>query len=96
MREDHARLHATVHGRVQGVNFRHYTQREANGLNITGWVYNRPDGSVEVIAEGERESLHKLRQFLHRGPPAARVEFVEADWEAPTGEFSRFRIRYFR
>jgi acylphosphatase len=96
MREDRARLHATVHGRVQGVNFRHYTQREANGLNITGWVYNRPDGGVEVVAEGEKGSLHKLRQFLHRGPPAARVERVEAEWEEPTGEFSRFRIRHFR
>jgi acylphosphatase len=96
MNEDHARLHATIHGRVQGVNFRYYTQREASNLHITGWIYNRPDGSVEVVAEGKKESLQKLRQFLHRGPPSARVEHVEAEWGESTGEFNRFRVRHFR
>lgn len=96
MSEKPVRLHALVSGRVQGVNFRYYTQREANALRITGWVANRFDGGVEVVAEGEKGTLQKLLAFLQRGPPAARVERVQTDWTAATGEFSRFRVRYLR
>jgi acylphosphatase len=90
------RLHARVYGRVQGVNFRYYTQREASGLGLTGWVANRFDGSVEVIAEGGQAALQRLLTFLHRGPPSARVTNVDADWEEATGEFDRFGVRHFR
>ena len=94
MSEKPVRLHARVYGRVQGVNFRYYTQREASALGLTGWVANRFDGSVEVVAEGERRRLQGLLQFLHRGPPSARVDRVQAEWEASSGEFDRFRVRY--
>ena len=89
------RLHALVYGRVQGVNFRFYTQKEAAALQVTGWVANRPEGSVEVMAEGEEAALKKLLAFLNRGPSSARVERVETDWTEGTGEFDRFRVRYF-
>jgi acylphosphatase len=90
------RLHARVYGRVQGVNFRYFTQREAVARDLTGWVANRPDGSVEVVAEGEQTGLQRLLRFLHQGPSSARVERVDADWKVATGEFGRFRIRYWR
>jgi len=89
-----ARLHAVVHGRVQGVNFRYRTMRTAQRLNVAGWVANRRDGTVEVVAEGPRETLDELVSFLHQGSPAAMVEEVDVDWKAPTGEFGGFRVRY--
>ena len=95
MSEESVRLHAQVYGRVQGVNFRYYTQLEANRWELTGWVSNRFDGSVEVVAEGEKAALQKLLTFLHRGPPSARVDRVQADWAKASGEFTRFRVRYF-
>lgn len=89
-----ARLHATVHGRVQGVNFRYYTIHTAHRLGLTGWVANRWDGAVETVAEGPREALNEFWRFLHRGSPSAMVEKVDAEWETPTGEFGHFGVRY--
>lgn len=89
------RLHAVVHGRVQGVNFRAYTQREAEATSLTGWVRNRIDGTVETVAEGAQDSLDRFVQFLHSGPPLASVNDVEIEWAAATGEFSEFKVRYF-
>ncbi len=90
---DLVRLHAYVYGFVQGVSFRYYTLRQAASLNVVGWVRNRYDGSVEVVAEGERTAVNKLLSYLHRGPPSAQVENVEAEWEPPTGAFQRFEVR---
>ncbi|MFN4294748.1 MAG: acylphosphatase [Thermoflexales bacterium] len=91
--EDRTRLHAIVRGVVQGVNFRYATRREAQRLLLTGWVRNRPDGAVEVIAEGPHEQLERLLDFLRSGPPTARVTGVEATWQPATGEFAAFEIR---
>jgi acylphosphatase len=87
------RLHAIVEGSVQGVNFRYYTSRRARSLGLTGWVANRADGSVEVVAEGERADLEKLLDFLHDGPPSAMVSRVTGQWQAAHGEFDDFSIR---
>lgn len=89
-----ARLHAVVHGRVQGVNFRYYTIRTAQRLGLTGWVANRWDGTVETVAEGRREALNEFRGFLHRGPPSATVQQVDVTWGTPTGQFRHFGVRY--
>jgi len=89
-----ARLHAVVHGYVQGVNFRYYTVRTARRLGLTGWVANRWDGTVETTAEGRREALVSFRAFLERGSPSSVVRRVDAEWETPTGEFERFEVRY--
>ncbi len=94
--EEPVRLQARVYGRVQGVNFRYYTQREANALGLTGWVANRFDGSVEVVAEGDKTALQRFLGFLHRGPTSARVDRVESEWGKAAGEFHRFRVRYLR
>ena len=88
-----SRLHAFVEGRVQGVGFRYFVQERASVLDLTGWVRNRWDETVEVLAEGERNKLEKLLAALHRGPPSAYVSNVKTDWQTPTGEFSSFSVR---
>jgi acylphosphatase len=93
MRAD-TRLHAIVHGRVQGVSFRYYTQRRAVELGLTGYVRNLWDRTVEVVAEGQRAVVEELLAFLHIGPRAAYVVQVDTRWSAPTGEFDRFEVRY--
>ena len=86
------RLHATVYGRVQGVSFRFYTQDTATALGLAGWVANRYDGSVEVVAEGGRATLERLLDSLQHGPPMARVDSVQYDFGPATREFKRFTI----
>ena len=89
------RLHAIVHGRVQGVNFRWYTRQRAAQLGLSGWVRNLPDGrQVEVTAEGPADELADLVRFLHQGPPSARVEKVDLLCLTPSGEFTGFSVRY--
>jgi acylphosphatase len=89
-----ARLHAIVTGVVQGVNFRAHTQRHATRLYLAGWVRNLHDGSVEVVAEGQRERLQSLADFLRAGPPSAVVSDLNLAWEPYTGEFSSFDVRF--
>lgn len=67
-----------IRGIVQGVGFRHALRREAQRLALAGWVRNRADGSVEAVASGDAQALDALQRWAHRGPPAARVEAVEA------------------
>jgi len=87
-----ARAHAIIAGVVQGVCFRAETRAEAQRLRVAGWVMNRADGSVELVAEGPRSAVESLIEWCRRGPPMARVASVEARWEKPTGEFSGFGI----
>ena len=94
MADQHEQLHAIVKGIVQGVNFRYYTQQRAGRLRLTGWVRNRPDGAVEVLAEGPRPALDQLLIFLQQGPPAASVTEVREEWAAATVQFKQFDIRF--
>lgn len=87
------RLHAIVEGRVQGVSFRFFVQENAHSLSLKGWVRNRWNGNVEVMAEGERGQLEKLLQAIRRGPRAAFVTKVQEQWLPATGEFAQFNIR---
>lgn len=89
------RLHATVEGYVQGVGFRNYVQDTALRLDLTGWVRNTPDGSVEVTAEGPEAALHMLVNELHHGPRASQVTRVNAEWSEASHEFTRFKILFF-
>ncbi len=88
-----SRLHALVGGRVQGVSFRYFVVEQAADLDLTGWVRNRWDGSVEVTAEGPHTRLEQLLQALRQGPPMAHVEDVDFAWLEATGEFTGFSIR---
>ena len=87
------RLHAIITGMVQGVNFRWFTQRRASELGLVGSVRNRSDGSVELVAEGPRETLECLLDAVRSGPPLAIVENVDVEWQESLGEFRRFEIR---
>ncbi len=86
------RVNIVVRGRVSGVFFRAATQREARRLGVTGWVKNRGDGSVELVAEGEEEAVKEIISWSHHGPSAARVDHVDVRWRGYTGEFPDFRI----
>jgi acylphosphatase len=92
MPDHQQRLHARVFGHVQGVNFRFYTRQTAAQIGVKGWVRNRVDGSVEVMAEATPDKLEKFLQFLNKGPESASVSWVETDWLSATGEFIDFRI----
>ena len=90
-----ASLHAIVHGRVQGVFFRAFTQRRAAALGLSGYVRNLPGGrAVEVWAEGRRGRLEELLRYLHQGPVGAKIEEVEASWGDYSGDFSGFGVRF--
>jgi acylphosphatase len=87
------RLVATVRGRVQGVGFRWFVTREAERLGLSGWVANVADGSVRVVAEGERTDLDHLAERLSVGPAGARVVDVSLGWSAATGAEAGFSVR---
>ena len=89
-----AAVRATVYGRVQGVYFRDFVSRQARGLDLTGYVRNTPERTVEVHAEGERKQLEELIDHLKVGPPAARVEKVVTNWSEYTGSYAGFSVRY--
>ncbi len=81
-----------VRGRVQGVGFRWFVEREAQMLGIAGWVRNNSDGSVEVLAIGTRDQLSGLRSRLRQGPRASRVDDVEESATQPVAGLNTFRI----
>jgi acylphosphatase len=81
-----------VRGRVQGVGFRWFVEREAHILGIAGWVRNNHDGSVEVLAHGTRDQLTGLHGRLREGPRAARVDVVEVLEASPVAGLTTFRI----
>jgi len=81
-----------VRGRVQGVGFRWFVEREAHMLGIAGWVRNNSNGSVEVLAMGTRDQLMGLRSRLRQGPRAARVDDVEETESKPIEGLKSFRI----
>jgi len=87
-----ARVKIKVTGVVQGVGYRYYTYRIARGLALKGYVRNQKDGSVEVLAEGEKDKLMDLISELRIGPPSSRVDNLSVEWQESKNEFSDFRI----
>jgi len=71
--------HITVHGRVQGVWFRAGTKEKAEELGLTGWVMNRPNGTVEIHAQGEKSQLENFIAWCRQGTPAANVTSLDID-----------------
>jgi acylphosphatase len=82
-----------VRGRVQGVGFRWFVEREAHILKIAGWVRNNPDSTVEVLAQGTLEQLAGLHSRLREGPRAARVDEVEVKDTDPIPALTSFQIQ---
>jgi len=87
------RLHVHIEGRVQGVGFRAFVEYNARQLNLKGWVRNRWDGSVEVVAEGDRMILEKMLALLRNGPRGANVTNLVFGWQPASGEFASFSVR---
>ncbi len=92
MTEDVQARRFIVRGRVQGVGFRWFVEREAHTLGIAGWVRNNRDGSVEVLAQGTRDQISGLRSRLREGPRAARVDDVEESEAPAAAGINSFRI----
>ena len=89
---DNARARLRVVGRVQGVFFRASTREQAIRLALTGWVRNCPDGSVELLAEGNKTKIAELIAWCRHGPRGAEVRDVQVGWEEFEGTFKAFRI----
>jgi len=87
------RVHARVRGHVQGVYFRASTQEEARRLGLAGWVRNRRDGTVELVAEGTRAQIDALLDYVAVGPPLATVREVERVDCEPVGLEGGFAVR---
>jgi acylphosphatase len=75
-----------VRGAVQGVFFRAGARDRARSLGLSGWVRNRPDGTVEAVFEGEGQRVESMVSWCRRGPQGAHVEDVEVEWGEPRGE----------
>ena len=83
---------AVVYGLVQGVNYRYFAQRHAESIGLNGYVQNLDDGSVEVLAEGDKGKLEQLIAKLKAGPRAAHVERVDVEWGEYSGKYRQFDI----
>ncbi len=81
-----------IEGRVQGVGFRYFVRMKATELHLTGIVKNCPDGKVMVVAEGDRADLETLTDYLHIGPPMARVKKVSVSRSDYSGHYNSFYI----
>jgi len=89
--KERARVHITVHGKVQGVFFRDYAKKIADSLGVTGWVKNIDD-SVEIVAEGDKMKLRDFIIACEKGSPLAKVEKVDYEWEEYSGKFDKFYV----
>lgn len=89
------RARVRVHGLVQGVYYRAHARDKAVRLGVTGWIRNRPDGTVEAVFEGNDPSVRAMLEWCRTGSPRANVERVDVVWEPFAGEFSRFSTREF-
>lgn len=88
------RVHIIISGDVQGVGFRGWVVGQAKELSITGWVKNRKDGAVEVVAEGQKNDLEELVKRCQHGPEVAWVEKVDVQWQEGKEEFVNFDVVY--
>jgi acylphosphatase len=89
------RAHVIVEGRVQGVFFRAYTSDEAKKLGLTGWVRNRPEGTVEAVIEGDTDTVDAMLRWFHQGSPGSKVTKVNVSEEPPVGDSTTFEIHYY-
>lgn len=81
-----------ISGRVQGVGFRCFAQEAARSEGVSGWARNRPDGTVEVLGEGDADGLFRFEARIRRGPRGARVDRVDVDDDVPSGRAGEFSI----
>ena len=87
-------IECRVTGKVQMVLFRDFVQKKARALELVGFVENMDDGSVQIVAQGIKERLEKLVEYLHKGPFLARVARIDVEWRDSQEQFSDFKILY--
>ncbi len=92
--EDLTSFHAIIQGRVQGVGFRYSTLAKARAIGVKGFVRNRDDGTVEVVAEGNERKCKNFLDWLKEGPPGAIVRNVEFYYEPYSGRYDSFIIDF--
>ena len=88
-----ARVHIIVHGLVHGVGFRWYVARQAGTLGLRGFVQNRPEGTVEIEAEGDRSLIQEFISHVQVGPRSAQVRDLQIEWQEPHSDMRSFEIR---
>jgi acylphosphatase len=88
------RIECTVGGRVQMVMFRDHILRSAKKTQVSGYVFNKPDGTVEVVAEGEQVAIDAFLRQIEKGSLFSRVDTLHVERGSATGEFTRFWIKY--
>lgn len=89
-----SRVKLIVKGRVQGVCYRYYSVDRAQALELKGYVKNRRNGSVEIVAEGDAVNLRKFIDWARMGSPASDVNDIEVTWEEYKGEFQKFSVKF--
>lgn len=87
------RLILYAYGKVQGIGYRYEVQIYARSIGITGWVTNLNDGKVQVVAEGNEDSLRKLIDFCYNGVQLAKVKKIDLEWHDSCDEFEGFMIQ---
>ncbi len=87
------RVRVTIMGQVQGVFFRRHVKEHANMLDISGYVYNKEDGSVEAVFEGDDSDIEEMLEFCKEGPRGAKVDDVEIEEEEYKNEYDEFEVR---
>lgn len=90
-----ARARLLISGRVQGVFYRAFIRDVAHYIGLSGWVRNLPDGRVEAVFEGKRQDIEKAIQECLSGPPGAKVNNIDVEWEGYQGDLKDFQIRYY-
>lgn len=92
--EEKTRVRVLISGLVQGVFFRDSTKKLADKLGLRGWVRNTSQGEVEAVFEGEKKKIEEWLNWAKKGPPLARVEKLEIEWQEAKNEFESFEIRH--
>ncbi len=87
-------IECIISGRVQGVLYRDFARRKARGLGLVGVVFNLPDGTVRVVAQGRESELKEYIEALKRGSVFSRVDSVEVKWSSAERSFADFSIRH--
>jgi acylphosphatase len=87
-------IRCIAHGKVQNVAYRAYAQDAATELQLVGWVRNLPDGTVEIVAQGETDTLKDFVEYLHEGSLMAQVESVSIDWQTIRRPLDDFSIKH--
>lgn len=87
-------MFCSINGQVQGVMYRTYAQEAATNLGLIGWVKNKDNGTVELVAQGTPDVLKEFVEYLHEGSSLSKVDSVSVDWRTASKHYDEFSILY--